>query len=80
MKKQDFELYFVVDADGCSESAPERDTAMERYAELGGVTDFTPIRVIKITLAVDLPEDVELRGVAPAVGTAELTRVEDSTP
>jgi hypothetical protein len=72
----DVEVWVCVDSCGDYAVGRDRDDAAEDYeADIGEASAAEGLRYVRVTLKVALPAAVELTGTAPALGTAELTRV-----
>ncbi len=70
------EVYVLVDSDGNYACSPDKDNLADLYdEEVGNGAEFAR-RVLKLTVAVAVPEFVTLSGTAPAEGEAALTVVE----
>jgi hypothetical protein len=67
METVSVEVFVVVDADGESVVADSEEGAIETYRD--NVGNNVPTRVIKISLAVPVPQAVTLTGVVPVEPT-----------
>lgn len=77
MSKHPVTVFVVIDENGDAVADVDREAALTRYQDDVSSSGETICRCIKIKLAVDLPEDVELADEAPLHGSAELAEITD---
>lgn len=76
MTKTTVELWACIDSNGDYAVGYSEETAREKYEEdVGALSECSGFRLVKICVAVPLPEPVELTGEASETGPASLTSV-----
>jgi len=76
MASETCEVFLCVDSAGNYGVGKDEAAARENYeSDVQALSDADGFRLVKVTVAVPLPEMVELVGEAPAEGTAKLLNV-----